>query len=107
MILSVAPAQIDKDVARTRVGARARRAALRRVLVAYAARNPTLGYCQAMNFVAAALLDALGGDEAAAFGALARLCEAIAPGCARGAAAPRARAARRESAPVGRRNDAL
>ena len=42
-------------------------AALRRVLLAFAAQNPRIGYCQSMNFLAAALLLALDRAEEPAF----------------------------------------
>lgn len=51
--------QIDKDLHRTFPNHpamdEAGRAALRRVLTAYAAHNPVVGYCQGMNFLAGAL----------------------------------------------------
>lgn len=47
--------------------------ALRRVLTAYAFRNPIVSYCQGMNFIAASLL--LYMSEADAFWSLAYLCE--------------------------------
>ena len=53
--------QIDKDLERTfpehdEYQDKQGREALRRVLVAYSLRNPTIGYCQSMNFMAAMLL---------------------------------------------------
>ena len=44
-----------------------RQGQLRRILLAYAARNKRVRYCQGMNFVGRLLLDAGGGDEHAAF----------------------------------------
>ncbi|KAL1499665.1 hypothetical protein AB1Y20_011862 [Prymnesium parvum] len=49
--------------------------ALRRVLLAFAAYHPHIGYCQSLNFLAALLL--LHGDEAGAFALLATLCESL------------------------------
>nr|GLL23195.1 ecotropic viral integration site 5 protein homolog isoform X1 [Ipomoea trifida] len=53
-------AQIDKDLPRTFPGHPALdkngRNALRRLLIAYARHNPSVGYCQAMNFFAGLLL---------------------------------------------------
>ncbi|MCO5575074.1 hypothetical protein L7F22_028871 [Adiantum nelumboides] len=52
--------QIEKDLPRTFPGHPALdvngRNALRRILIAYARHNPTVGYCQAMNFFAGLLL---------------------------------------------------
>ncbi|XP_044461461.1 ecotropic viral integration site 5 protein homolog [Mangifera indica] len=52
--------QIEKDLPRTFPGHPALdddgRNALRRLLIAYARHNPSVGYCQAMNFFAALLL---------------------------------------------------
>lgn len=50
---------------------------LRRILLAFAARNPILGYCQSMNFIAAALLRYC--DEETAFWILCSLVEDILP----------------------------
>ena len=50
---------------------------LRRVLLAFAAKNPILGYCQSMNFIAAALLRYC--DEETAFWILCSLVEDILP----------------------------
>ena len=40
---------------------------LRRVLLAFSVQNPRIGYCQSMNFLAAALLLALDRSEEKAF----------------------------------------
>ncbi|KAL2623884.1 hypothetical protein R1flu_008129 [Riccia fluitans] len=59
-ILEKWTSQIEKDLPRTFPGHPALdedgRNALRRLLTAYARHNPSVGYCQAMNFLAALLL---------------------------------------------------
>eukprot|EP00908_Phaeocystis_cordata_P025117 Transcript_7572.p2 GENE.Transcript_7572~~Transcript_7572.p2 ORF type:complete len:393 (-),score=159.14 Transcript_7572:13-1191(-) len=51
--------------------------ALRRVLLAFAAYNPSVGYCQSLNFVAAVLMLVCG--EEGAFWTLAALCAHVIP----------------------------
>lgn len=54
-------------------------ARLRRVLLAYAAWNPTVGYCQGMNFIAAVFI-CLGFNEADTFAGLRYLVEEVCVG---------------------------
>jgi len=79
--------QVEKDLHRTfgSVHARGVRVpeaeaigALRNVLMAFAAHNPSIGYCQSMNFVAAVLL--LVVDEETAFFCLAMVVECVLSG---------------------------
>lgn len=53
--------------------------ALRRVLLAFATHNPTVGYAQALNYVAAMLLVATSFDQEASFWLLACLAENVLP----------------------------
>lgn len=68
--------QIEKDLPRTGVPTVSTHP-LRRVLLAFAARNPEIGYCQSMNFITAALLQYC--DEEHAFWVLCSLIEDILP----------------------------
>ena len=73
--------QIELDITRTEetiTGAET--AALRRILRSFCLRNPRVGYCQAMNFVAISLLRAARTgslSEEDAFWLLAAVCEEI------------------------------
>jgi hypothetical protein len=74
-------AQISKDVTRTAPGFRDLDwlvFRLDRVLTTYSLRNPSLGYTQSMNFIAAVFLAAT-GSEAVTFWAMADICENILP----------------------------
>ncbi len=74
-------AQILKDICRTAPGFRDEdwlMFRLDRVLTVYSLRNPSLGYTQSMNFIAAVFL-AASGSEAIAFWALAEICEKLLP----------------------------
>ena len=55
--------EIDLDVDRTGVGSAARTRQLRAVLLAFAQRNPAVGYCQGLNFIGAMLLHVFRGGE--------------------------------------------
>lgn len=75
--------QIDKDLRRTYpeeefLSTPGAMQSLRNVLVAYSWRNPSVGYCQGMNFIAGRLLS-LGFSEEQAFWMLAQVLETYLP----------------------------
>ncbi|PRP80913.1 hypothetical protein PROFUN_11354 [Planoprotostelium fungivorum] len=77
--VSLAVQQIEKDINRTfstNIGSFSRES-LKRVLVAYSWKNPRVGYCQAMNFIAAGLLIFMSEEEA--FWMLAFVVERLLP----------------------------
>lgn len=56
--------QVEKDLRRTEAGTHGEKIdAMRRVLCAFAAFNPDVGYVQGMNFIVAALLALLPEEE--------------------------------------------
>ena len=73
--------QIEKDLPRTfpkgpLKGSDTRKTALRRILAAYALRNPSVGYCQGLNFVAGMLLTS-GMEEEDTFYSLCTIVEDV------------------------------
>ncbi|RLN51405.1 hypothetical protein BBJ29_000662 [Phytophthora kernoviae] len=76
--------QIELDIDRTfghsgtTVCTDSGRAQLRRILRAYSLRNPSVGYCQGLNFIVAFLM--LIADEEAVFWLLSVFCEDLYPG---------------------------
>ncbi|KAF4663952.1 hypothetical protein FOL47_005471 [Perkinsus chesapeaki] len=72
--------QIDMDIPRTATGIpEEKMARMRTILMAYALRNPSVGYCQGMNFIVNALLSvpAPGLDDETAYLVLAAFVEVI------------------------------
>ncbi|GAA56953.1 TBC1 domain family member 30 [Clonorchis sinensis] len=74
--------QIVKDLHRTgceQFGSDEDRAALKRVLLAYARWNKRVGYCQGFNVIAAAILDVMDRDEKEAFKIMVYLIDYVLP----------------------------
>lgn len=73
--------QIELDIPRTQPKwlSDSDRSILRRVLQAYAGRNPKLGYCQGMNFIAMVFI-LLGFDEDTTYRGLCFIVEEVCPG---------------------------
>mmetsp|Transcript_67004 Transcript_67004/g.195917 ORF Transcript_67004/g.195917 Transcript_67004/m.195917 type:complete len:505 (+) Transcript_67004:73-1587(+) len=73
--------QVELDIPRTQPAwlGYENRHTLRRVLNAYAARDPRTGYCQGMNFLAMVFI-VLGFSEAVVFAGLCHLLEDVCPG---------------------------
>ena len=59
------PSDIEKDLKRSGAGiSEERMNSMRNVLCAFIIRNPTVGYCQGMNFLTARLLTCMKEEEA-------------------------------------------